>query len=353
MKLWKSFPFVLAITLLAACSQPSAQAPQDNTAAADSIVSASSITEVSSAADDTEVSDEEIYTAAAEMTDMVSIEDEAVALASAPPPAVVGILKPVASGSKVQSNAQATIDYSNTGDGYVMVKATSTGGQRLKVQVAAQTTYTYDIQSGSWTTFPLSDGNGNYKVTVFQNVSGTKYATVLSASFSVSLKDEFEPFLRPNQYVNYENAPNTVAKAQEIAGSAAPLQKVAKVYDYVIQNLTYDSAKAKSVQSGYLPVLDTVLASKKGICFDYASLMTGMLRSQGVPCKLVVGYAGTAYHAWVSVWTKETGWIDGAIFFDGTNWQRMDPTFISSSKGSENVKQFVGNGSNYTQKFLY
>lgn len=352
MKLWKSFPFVLAITLLAACSQPSAQAPQDNTAA-DSGVSDSSTADASLAADDTEVSDAGIYTAAAEITDMVSIEDEAVALASAPPPAVVGILKPVASGTKVQSNAQATIDYSNTGDGYVMVKATSTGGQRLKVQVAAQTTYTYDIQSGSWTTFPLSDGNGTYKVTVFQNVSGTKYATVLSASFSVSLKDEFEPFLRPNQYVNYENAPNTVAKAQEIAGSAAPLQKVAKIYDYVIQNMTYDSAKAKSVQSGYLPVLDTVLASKKGICFDYASLMTGMLRSQGVPCKLVVGYAGTAYHAWVSVWTQETGWIDGAIFFDGTSWQRMDPTFISSSKGSENVKQFVGNGSNYTQKFLY
>ena len=25
---------------------------------------------------------------------------------------------------------------------------------------------------------------------------------------------------------------------------------------------------------------------KKGICFDYAALMTGMLRSQGIPCKL-------------------------------------------------------------------
>ena len=34
--------------------------------------------------------------------------------------------------------------------------------------------------------------------------------------------------------------------------------------------------------------------------------MTGMLRSQGIPSKLVVGYAGTAYHAWISVWTEET-----------------------------------------------
>ena len=50
-----------------------------------------------------------------------------------------------------------------------------------------------------------------------------------------------------------------------------------------------------------------LLEKKSGICFDYAALMTGMLRSQGVPCKLVVGYAGTVYHAWISVWTAEHG----------------------------------------------
>ena len=355
MKLWKSLPFVLAITLLAACSQPSTEAPQTGTAA-DSSVTDSAVADTG--ADNAEeeasaVSDEEMYTGTAEMTGMVSIEDEAVALAAAPPPAVVGILRPNASGTQVQKNGQATIDYSNTGDGYVMVTCNSSG-KRLKVQVAAKTTYTYDIQPGSWTTFPLSDGNGTYKVTVFENVSGSKYATVLSASFSVSLKDEFEPFLRPNQYVNYENAPNTVAKAAEVAGGVAdPLQKVAKVYDYVVANLTYDTAKATSVQSGYLPVLDNVLAAKKGICFDYASLMTGMLRSQGVPCKLVVGYAGTAYHAWINVWTKETGWVDGVIFFDGTTWQRMDPTFASSGKSSESIMKYIGDGSNYKVKYLY
>ena len=126
-----------------------------------------------------------------------------------------------------------------------------------------------------------------------------------------------------------------------------------KIYDYVVANLTYDKAKASSVQSGYLPVLDSVLASKKGICFDYAALMTGMLRSQGVPCKLVVGYAGTVYHAWINVWTEETGWIDGVIYFDGTAWQRMDPTFASSGGGSDAIMQYIGDGKNYTQKYVY
>ncbi len=268
---------------------------------------------------------------------------------------LLALLLPVASGTTVNQNESAVIDYSNTKDGYVMVNYTAATSARLKVQVTGPTTtYTYNLPAGAWTTFPLSDGNGGYKVTVYQNVSGTKYATVLSTSFKVALSDEFAPFLRPNQYVDYAAAPNTVAKAEELAkGITDPLQKVEKVYDFVISSLTYDTKKAESVQSGYLPVLDNVLSSKTGICFDYAALMTGMLRSQGVPCKLVVGYAGTAYHAWISVWTKESGWIDNAIYFDGKTWHRMDPTFASSSNSSDAIMKYIGDGSNYTTKYLY
>ena len=81
--------------------------------------------------------------------------------------------------------------------------------------------------------------------------------------------------------------------------------------------------------------------------------MTGMLRSQGIPSKLVVGYAGTAYHAWISVWTEETGWVDGVIYFDSKTWHRMDPTFASSANRSDSIMQYIGNGANYTTKYLY
>lgn len=198
------------------------------------------------------------------------------------------------------------------------------------------------------------DGNGIYQVVVYENISGSKYATVLSQSISVSLKDEFAPFLRPNQYVDYEHADKTVAKAKELtAGKTEALDKVAAVYDFVIQNITYDKQLAATVQSGYLPVLDSVLEKKTGICFDYAALMTGMLRSQGAPCKLVVGYAGTAYHAWISVWSEKDGWIDGVVYFDGTSWQRMDPTFAAKGKQSSEIMRYIGDGSNYTVKYLY
>ena len=288
------------------------------------------------------------------MSEGVNLGEELIPM-SAAPAAVPTVLTPVASGTAVKSGGGAEIDYSNSKDGYVMARFAASNSKRLRVQVAGPTTtYTYDLPTGKWVTFPLSDGNGTYKTTVLQNTTGKKYAVLASASFQVALADEFAPFLRPNQYVNYEGATNTVAMAANLTRNVSkPLDKVGAVYNYVVSNLTYDRAKAASVTSGYLPDLDSVLASKTGICFDYAALMTGMLRSQGIPCKLVVGYAGTTYHAWVSVWTQETGWVDNAIYFDGTTWHRMDPTFASSGNSSSDILQYIGNGSNYTVKYLY
>lgn len=327
----KLLPLVLAVSLVCGCAQTGGDARRESEAAARAYVDAVAL-------------------------ETVSIEEEAVALA-ATVAAVDASLTPVASGKLVQQSSQAAIDYSNTADGYVMAKFTAGTDKKIKAQVKGPTgvTYTYNLTpAADWTVFPLSDGNGSYKVTVFENVSGTKYSAVTSVTFSVTLADEFAPFLRPNQYVDYAAAPNTVAKGAELTqGLTDPLEKVKAVYTYVVGAISYDKTKAASVKSGYLPVLDTVLKEKTGICFDYAAVMTAMLRSQGVPCKLVVGYAGTAYHSWISVWSETDGWINAAIYFDGDTWQRMDPTFASSGKESGSIMKYIGDGSHYTAKYLY
>ena len=285
------------------------------------------------------------------------IETEAAELelmAQEPLPAVPIVLEPKASGTLQTSNGSATIDYSHAQEGYVMVRFQQQIQQRLKVLVQGpETTYSYNLPVGEWTVFPLSDGNGSYRVGVYENTTGSRYATVLIAEFEVQLQDEFAPFLRPNQYVNYTHAQTVTAKGAELtAGVEDPLEKVTAIYHFVVSTLTYDKEKAATVKSGYLPDLEEVLAAQTGICFDYAALMAAMLRSQGIPCKLVVGYAGDIYHAWISVWTEETGWIDGFIFFDGQIWKRMDPTFASSGKDDADILDFIENGT-YTAKYLY
>ena len=270
-------------------------------------------------------------------------------------PTLPDILRPEASGALTEETDRAVIDYSNTADGYVMARWKETPEKRIKVQVKGPTTtYTYNLTKDTWETFPLSDGNGAYQIAVYENVEGSKYALVQSVSVEVELSDEFAPFLRPNQYVNYADAEQTVKTAAQLTyGKETELEKVQAVYGYVVQNLTYDKELAAMVRSGYLPDLDGVLMSKKGICFDYAALMTGMLRSQSVPCKLVVGYAGEVYHAWISVYTEKDGWIDGVIYFDGAAWKRMDPTFASSGNQSDEIMDYIGDGTNYKEKYLY
>ena len=266
---------------------------------------------------------------------------------------------PTASGTAVKKNTNAVIDYSNAKDGYVMVKWTGGEVNKVAVQVTGPNNpdkYTYYLRTdGEYDVLPLSDGDGTYKFVVCKNVSGTKYASVLSASVTVKLEDSLAPFLRPNQYVNYTEDCEAVKLGQELAKDAKDeLGKVRAVYNWVVTNLTYDYDKAKTVQSGYLPNVDKVLEEKKGICFDYAALMSSMLRSQGVPVKLVVGWTSTGeYHAWINVWSDESGWMDSVIYFDGESWKLMDPTFASSGHQSQSIMNYIGNTANYKERFAY
>ena len=117
-------------------------------------------------------------------------------------------------------------------------------------------------------------------------MEGTKYTTLYTAEVYAEIADAFAPFLQPNQYVNYSAESEAVLLAAELStGLTDELDIVAAIYQYIITNITYDFDKAASVKSGYLPDVDAVLASGKGICFDYAALMTAMLRSRGIPDK--------------------------------------------------------------------
>ena len=118
-------------------------------------------------------------------------------------------------------------------------------------------------------------------------------------------------------------------------------------------NFSYDYDLAANPPTGYLPDVDKVLAARKGICFDYAAVMATLLRSQDIPCKLVVGYAGKIYHAWIDVYVEGVGWIKNAIYFDGKSWTMMDPTFVSTGKGSASIMKYVTTPSNYSQKYAY
>lgn len=265
------------------------------------------------------------------------------------------VLTPSADGVTVYQNDFASIDASNTSQGYVMVKYNGTN-EKVKLQITCpdQSCYTYLISDrGAYDTFPLTAGNGSYALQVLENVAGDTYTVSLAQSINVSIEDEFLPFLYPNRYVNFHTDSKAVSKGSDLAKDTySDLDVVQNIYNYVIKNISYDTEKAQNVSYGYVPDVDDTLSSKKGICFDYAALMTSMLRSQNIPTKLEVGYSGDAYHAWISTYIDDKGWVDDIIQFDGDTWQIMDPT-LAATNDSAAVKKYVGDGSHYVVKYTY
>ena len=267
---------------------------------------------------------------------------------------VLSVRIPEAIGQSVVETDTVVVDISNVSDGYVMASYTGTASDcKMQITVPDGTLYTFTVPQNEYGAFPLSGGNGNYGFELLEHVQGKSYAMIHSGDFDVSLKDEYTPFLYPNQYVWYTADMKAVKLAEELSDqSADDLDFVERVYGYVIDHIAYDEVFAASAPVNYIPDVDKVLESGKGICMDYAALMAAMLRSQGIPVKMDIGYSGDAYHAWLSVYIKEQGWVDDVIYFDGSSWSLMDPT-IAASNSSAAVKKYVGDGTNYVLKYCY
>lgn len=269
------------------------------------------------------------------------------------------VLQPEASGIHTVGNDLVTIDISNTSQGYIMVEYLGQNN-KVKVQITIpneESPYTYDKHDG-YEVFPLTGGNGTYKIKIFENLSDTKYAQIYSHEFTVQLENEYLPFLYPNQYVNFTADSKVVTKGKDVVeNTTTDLEAVQAVYHYIVDTISYDYDTAADIENGdltqYLPDVDATLQQKKGICFDYAALMATMLRSQNIPTKLQIGYVVSnknkgIYHAWIGVYIKDIGWIDNLIQFDGKSWKILDPTFASDKESGGPAKE-----DKYQAKYYY
>lgn len=207
---------------------------------------------------------------------------------------------PQQSGTNVLTSKSLVVDASNASQGYIMAHGDA-GNKRLKLRVTqGQYKLTYDLNTtGEYETFPLQLGDGSYTVELFENVSGKKYSAEGKVSVDVKLDDPYAPFLGPNQYVNYTQDTEAVKTSYELCEGMTDDQEIFEtIRSYIKTNYLYDYVKAATVKSGTLPDIDGCYETKMGICQDLAALAACMLRVQGVPTRLMVGYTGKMYHAW-------------------------------------------------------
>lgn len=247
----------------------------------------------------------------------------------------IEILEPVASGEKVANANGVTIDYSNSSEGYIMIKVEPKEQKVKTIITHGDEKYTYNTFTGTdWNVYPLQLGNGSYEIKVYENITGDKYGLLSSLDTEVNQLSKNKVYLYPHQFIWYTNDKNAIKLSYDICtGIQTDKEKVEKIYNYITWYLSYDEEKAETVESGYIPDIDQILNLRKGICFDYSALFASMLRAQSIPVRLVMGYVqpDNQYHAWNQVY------IDG-------NWVFMDPTFGPKAEQTEE---------DYTQSKFY
>ena len=238
--------------------------------------------------------------------------------ASAPP-------KSASSGSAkvtASSKTKAAISTSQVSKNVIRVKLTSHSGKKLKVMIAkgSEKVYYNLLPIAGYQSFPLNMGKGTYKVSVLENTSGSSYKYITTKSAKVSGSSN-GAYLISTSEIKYSSSMAPIKKAASLTKGKTASQKVKAVYNWVVAQINYD--RKKNPPAGYVPSITQTYSSKKGICYDFAALFAAMLRSQGVPTKLVKGYADkvSGYHAWNEVY------VNG-------KWQTIDTSYDAQVGGS-------------------
>ncbi len=206
-------------------------------------------------------------------------------------------------------------DLSNASEGYFLASLTSANPHKMKLRVTkGDETLTYDLNGeAKFEVFPFQLGSGFYDISLYENVSGKKYAQAGNVALNVNLNREDVAFLYPNQYVNYNELSAAVADAEKLCAGKSDREIFDILCEYMKTSFVYDYIRAATVQAGALPDIDGSYKKRMGICQDLSAIFCCMMRSQGLPARLIIGYADKQYHAWTI--TE----IDGReYFFDPT-----------------------------------
>lgn len=108
--------------------------------------------------------------------------------------------------------------------------------------------------------------------------------------------------------------------------SRTPYESVLLIKQYLLDNYRY-SLDIESGRSPH-PLEDFLFTRKTGYCEHYASAMVVMLRSIGIPARLVTGFLATEWNGFGHYYTVRQrdahAWVE--VYFPGSGWITVDPT---------------------------
>ena len=109
-------------------------------------------------------------------------------------------------------------------------------------------------------------------------------------------------------------------------GRKGPLEKALAIQNYLRSNFDYNLSVEG--QGSATPLEDFLLRTKEGYCEHFSTAMAMLLRSSGVPARVVTGYQQGEWNelgGYFIVRQQDAhSWVEAYI--DGRGWMRFDPT---------------------------
>jgi transglutaminase-like putative cysteine protease len=149
---------------------------------------------------------------------------------------------------------------------------------------------------------------------------------------------DYWEMLLPSEFTGPTDSLEELARKFDVRRRDDPLlvlhqlnQQMYEYFDYVPKSTKVDSP------------IDLALEGKRGVCQDFAHIMTALVRSKlRIPCRYVSGYLfhgqsdhdrslHSATHAWVEALVPQLGWVG----FDPTNWLVAGDRHIRTAIGRD------------------
>jgi len=203
--------------------------------------------------------------------------------------------------------------------------------------------YIYFLSTINRNVFPLQMGDGKYTITLLENVIRNESKKIAAKVVDVKGLSESELFTQSIQLIDFESSKEAVPSLSEVIAALSDEKKLSMVYEYIIDNIDYDFDKNPQTLFDYLPVIDETYISGKGICYDYAALLAGVLRANGIPVKLQKGYTSkipNVFHAWNAVLIGDTWFKIDTTYDRQLRKADLDITMIKDREVFTIVREF-------------
>ena len=212
------------------------------------------------------------------------------------------------------------INTDNISNGYYTINYNNQNNKKIKIGIIfndkIKQYYNYHLKTN--TNYNFDYGDGKYTIIVYENTRKNLYKRIATTTVDVKIENNLSSFLIPTYEISFSKEDLVSQTAQNICKNYKDNEdKVIQIQKYIKNNIKYDytftNKLNKSIPKNYLPNSNKTLLTKKGVCYDTASLFAAMCRSQNIPCIIEKGYYKGIYHAWNKVYINN-------------KWYKVDPS---------------------------